>query len=187
MLSKTLFFCIRHGYPATMTNIITAGFAGTFIAAMFYFAGISASLSFLTDRIRICIQSQLPPAIGFGVGCFFCYGSKVGWYHSIFLPLILIEMEKGDSSILGAIDECTLVLVSCGICTANVMLTNDQLPKRGLKINLFCGDFIEVAYPYMEQSKIVNFCAYLASGVSTAFLYIRNPIEVASSAYLPLP
>ena len=170
-----------------MTNIITAGFVGTFIAAMFYFAGISNSLSFLTDGIRICIQSQLPPIVGFGMGCIFCYGSKVGWYHSIFLPLILIEMEKGDSSILGAVDECTLVLVSCGICTANVMLTNDQLPKRGLKINLFCGDFIEVAYPYMEQSKIVNFCAYLASGVSTAILYVRNPIETASSAYLPLP
>lgn len=29
------------------------------------------------------------------------YGSKIGWYHLIFLPLILLEMESGDPPFLG--------------------------------------------------------------------------------------
>jgi hypothetical protein len=31
------------------------------------------------------------------------YGSKIGWYHLIFLPLILLEMESGGPSFLGAL------------------------------------------------------------------------------------
>ena len=126
---------------------------------------------------------------GFLFGCFFCYGSKVGWYHSIFLPVILIEMEKGETSMWGSIDQCVLVLVSAGICAANVLTSRGTcaLSRRGLRINLLCGDFIEVAYPYMERSRIVNLFAYLASGISTEILYQSSPGTVMSSAYLPLP
>jgi hypothetical protein len=98
-------------------------------------------------------------------------------------------MEHGETSIWGSIDQCALVLVSAGICAANcIMNTRDNLPKRGLKINLCCGDFIEVAYPYMEESMIVNLSAYVASGVATEILYQTKPTSlVMSSAYLPLP
>mmetsp|Transcript_23410 Transcript_23410/g.34421 ORF Transcript_23410/g.34421 Transcript_23410/m.34421 type:complete len:221 (-) Transcript_23410:68-730(-) len=149
--------------------------------------------------------------IGFFIGCVFCYGSKIGWYHSIFLPLILIEMERGEPSVLGAVDECTLVLVSAGICAANILSgqqnrgeqaggggggnnlnsnvsnQDSSIVHRGLCINLLCGDFIEVAYPYMERSMIVNVASYFASGVATEVLYKEMPDLVLSSAYLPLP
>ena len=36
----------------------------------------------------------------------FVYGSKIGWYHLIFLPLILLEMESGDPAFLG--EPCAL-------------------------------------------------------------------------------
>lgn len=181
--------CIRKGFPATMTNIVCAGFVGIFIASLFHIIGVADVLSMITEQIRILLRSSWDavPGFGFLLGCTFCYGSKVGWYHSIYLPLILVEMECGEASIFGAIDECTLVLVSAGICAANVLLTKDELPHRGLKINIFCGDFIEVAYPYMEKYWIVNLFAYLASGVSTAILYADAPGKVLSSAYLPVP
>jgi hypothetical protein len=35
------------------------------------------------------------------IGCLFCYSSKVDWYHSIFFPIIIIEMENGEASISG--------------------------------------------------------------------------------------
>ena len=72
-------------------------------------------------------------------------------------------METGEAALCGAIDEATLVCVSAGICLANLIVTpklDDQqgtqetleLSRRGLRINLLFGDFIEVAYPFMERS-----------------------------------
>ena len=141
-------------------------------------------------------QNKPPSGLGFLFGCMFCFGSKIGWYHAIFLPIILIEMETGVPSFWGAVDECSLVLVCAGICLANILVpvqttikSMDQtsLSIRGLRTNLLYGDFIEVAYPYMERFPLVNLAGYLASGISVEILCNGNTEEVKSSAYLPLP
>ena len=190
-----------------MTNIIVAGFVGYIVSLILCITGTVDILSLCTDVIRTLVRN--PPTFGdwdgsgfgFVFGCIFCYGSKVGWYHSIFLPIILIEMERGETSMWGSVDECVLVLVSAGICAANILTSRgtcsnesqsgseseQSLFQRGLKTNILCGDFIEVAYPSMERCKIVNFAAYLASGISTEILYQSNSGTVMSSAYFPLP
>eukprot|EP00569_Conticribra_weissflogii_P008840 CAMPEP_0171366170 /NCGR_PEP_ID=MMETSP0879-20121228/5193_1 /TAXON_ID=67004 /ORGANISM="Thalassiosira weissflogii, Strain CCMP1336" /LENGTH=717 /DNA_ID=CAMNT_0011873907 /DNA_START=31 /DNA_END=2180 /DNA_ORIENTATION=+ len=143
----------------------------------------------------------VPIGLGFLHGCFMVYGSKIGMYHSLFLPLILLEMDsaggKESASILGAMDECALVMVCAGICAANLIASpyargergsegggRESLSRQALKTNLFCGDFIEAAYPYMEKSKIINGSSYLAAGLSSEILLQRR---VLSTAYLPLP
>jgi len=157
------------------------------------------------DPGLICTEHLLPVPIGLGFlyGCIFVYGSKIGWYHSLFLPLILIEMDGAsrgeEASLLGAIDECTLVMVCAGICSGNLILPfkqkndkmegnrgsgNASLSWQALKTNIFCGDFIEAAYPSMERSSIINVCGYIAAGLSTEVLMKRS---VLSTAYLPLP
>lgn len=205
MVNRCLFFCIRVGIPATMTNILVAGGVGGVVAFAFSASGFVGFLATLTDIFRNIIRAQLPvvgkwsgQGMGFLFGCTFCHGSKTGKYHSIFLPVILIEMERGEPSLWGSIDECTLVLVSAGICAANLLLSkrssgvtsrqhaDTAICLRGLLTNIFCGDFIEVAYPFMEQSWIVNACAYLGSGVATELLYTEKPSDVLSSAYLPV-
>ena len=136
------------------------------------------------------------------LGTIFCFGSKIGWYHSYFLPFILmVEMECGDPSILGAIDELTLVLVCAGICSATwfhrqvVLLSSSSMQnhrdeddvsslyQRGLYTNILCGDFIEVCYPLMNQNTIVNVGGYVASACSVSIL----TENCKSSAYVPLP
>ena len=107
-----------------------------------------------------------------------------------------MEMELGDAAVLGSIDEASLVCVSAGICLANLLVNpifEDQevteiqeLSRRGLRINLLFGDFIEAAYPFMEKSLLVNLAGYLASGLSVELL-TGKCYEVMSSAYLPLP
>jgi len=134
--------------------------------------------------------------LGFLFGCFFIYGSKVGWYHKVFLPVILIELAEGDTSggsTWGAVDECALVLVSAGICAANLACPpplatagDVAMSRRGLATNLLYGDFIEAAYPFMERSAVVNACAYAAGGLATEIVY-RSPNAVRSSAYLLIP
>jgi hypothetical protein len=184
-----------------MTNISVAGLVGAFVAAMFSILKINYWFFLLSDAVRSSIQTFNAGYTLFGQiiclipGIIFCYGSKVGWYHSIFLPLILIEMEMGLPSVLGAMDECTLVLVCAGICSGQLLFlssktdsTRKALCRRGLLINLVCGDFIEVAYPFMESSLCVNIFAYIASSLSTWILLKGNPGgTVMSTAYVPLP
>ena len=172
------------------------------LSILFYEA--SANLVQNDSNCMIAQSLPIPIGLGFLCGCIFVYGSKIGWYHSLFLPLILIEMDAAniheEASLLGAIDECTLALVCAGICAGNLLLppftardgkTNGSkgsgqasLAWQALKTNLFCGDFIEAAYPSMERSKLINRSAYVAAGMSTEILLKRR---VLSTAYLPLP
>ena len=200
-----LFWCIFHNVPATMTNMMSAGGVGVFVALLIL--PVVPVLRSLTQCFRFALLKSVTFSIptwramsGFAWGCLSCYGSKVGWYHAFFLPAILLEMELGDASFLGAVDELTLVLVCAGICLGNLfapklMATNMShndvaICSRGLLVNLLCGDFIEVCYPFMECSFIVNVGGYLASGLSCAWLVLeaRDCEEVPkSSAYMPLP
>jgi hypothetical protein len=106
------------------------------------------------------------------------------------LPAILIEMEVGDPAILGAFDQLTLVLVSAGICAGTLFAsllveTHTDMPllRRGLLINLLCGDFIEACYPLMEQNALIRLGGYIASSCSVGLL----SCDCKSSAYLPFP
>ncbi|KAL3791753.1 hypothetical protein HJC23_007520 [Cyclotella cryptica] len=138
----------------------------------------------------------VPIGMGFLYGVLFVYGSKIGFYHSIFLPLILLEMDcSNDASLFGAIDECALVMVCAGICAGNLIVPpcskegrggagHNSLSWKALKTNILCGDFIEAAYPYMEKSKLINISSYIAAGLSCEILMQRR---VLGSAYLPLP
>jgi len=228
---RLLYYCIFNNVPATMTNLVTAGGIGAFVAVMMHL--VSPLLRWLTAQIRASILScvtripsssillpLLPPIwkrtlVGAFLGVLSCYGSKVGYYHAIHLPLILVEMETGDASFLGAVDELTLVLVCSGICFGNLAAratfcgrspkhkhsrpagfctltdADASLCWRGLRINISCGDFIEACYPFMEKSWIINAGGYLGSAFSAAWLVmddVHTPQDVPKSlAYLPLP
>jgi hypothetical protein len=200
---QLLYFCIRYGnVPATMTNLLTTGLVGIFVAIVM--TPLVPILAQLTDFYRYLISLVVTECtenegleqvrlLGLSlVGALFCYGSKIGWYHSYFLPLILLEMELGDPAFLGAMDQLTLVLVSAGICTGTLVAelfersnTKDDtwFLVRGLSINLFCGDFVEACYPFMEKNLLVSMGGYVASSFSVALL----SAQCKSSAYLPFP
>ena len=205
IMERLMFLCIFNNIPATMTNLLMTGGTGAVLAVLA--SRVSAPLSELSSHISWAIRATVSmesgvfrTCAGFLWGVLSCYGSKVGLYHSVMLPLILIEMEKGDPSFLGAVDELTLVLVCAGICSANMVLscifptlvsiTDFHLCRRGMYVNLAFGDFVEVCYPYMKSNAIINFGGYLASGISCAVLVADadSPASVPrSSAYLPLP
>ena len=201
-----LYKCIFFNIPATMTSLLVGGGLGGAVSLLVL--PVAEILRHLTAWLRYLLSAVLQSqpwgiVLAFAIGCLSCYGSKVGWYHSIHLPLILIEMELGDASFLGAVDELTLVLVCAGTCAAILVPTPRSkkpspadvlLCRRGLNINMSCGDFVEVCYPYMEKSSLVNVGGYLASGIACAWLVWRggesNSEETEppkSMAYLPWP
>lgn len=95
-------------------------------------------------------------------------------------------MELGDASILGVLDLLSLVLVCAGVCLGIILTGSEEersLAKRGITINLLCGDFIEACYPHMERYRLVDLSGYAASALSAAIL----TGSCRSSAYLPFP
>jgi hypothetical protein len=201
---RILYFCIFRNVPATMTNLLTSGGVGVLV--MLAMLPVAPILRLLTAQIRFVIlysvslpDRRLRALGGFIWGCLSCYSSKVGWYHTFFLPGILIEMELGEASFLGAIDELTLVLVCAGICLGNLVSrklfhtelssSDVALCRRGLSTNLLCGDFVEVCYPFMDRSLLVNVGGYFASGASSAWLVLSSQEREdvpKSLAYLPV-
>ena len=206
---KALYFCIVQHVPATMTNLVATGGVGATLAMVL--SPVAPLLRSLTAFIRSVLlqsvtSSVLPPGVmAFIWGCFCCYGSKVGWYHSVILPIILIEMECGSPSFFGAIDELSLVLVCAGVCLGNlvsntvyskkdiVSVADLALCKRAVRINLLYGDFVEACYPFTERHAIINIGCYIASGLSSYVLVVYPDSAIGfdqvpkTLAYLPLP
>jgi len=116
------------------------------------------------------------------------YGSRVGWYHQIFLPLICAEMEHGEMSLLGTLDWLTLCVVGAGACAAqlvkNTHAQDKALAKRGLAINLGFGDYIEACFPFLSRDKLLNITAYVASSISGA---VAAHVGARSTAFLAAP
>ena len=59
----------------------------------------------------------------------------------------------------GAVDCATLCMVSAGICAASVISPRDgaaevSAAKQGLRVNVWFGDYIEAAYPFMERDPV---------------------------------
>lgn len=208
--------CIVSNVPATMTTLLGAGGLGSIIGLICLLV-VAPLARCLTATIRWAIQWTIvdssavvspycPVVAAFLWGCLSCASSKVGYYHSIHLPLILIELETmdnhnnngrgGGGCFLGAVDELTLVLVCAGVCAAKVISTSTtiadrELCRRGLWINLLFGDFVEVCYPYMEQSIWINLSGHLASGLSCALLvsdyhYHQNNMSNTNNSTTPL-
>ena len=119
-------------------------------------------LSTLPAQFRALIaspaSSQLPVAAralcGAVLGVLTKHGSIHGYYHSVMLPLILIEMEGGGFALLGAFDACCLCCVCAGVCAAVAarasranMATDRQNSeavacRRAVRINLLLGDYV---------------------------------------------
>jgi hypothetical protein len=108
-----------------------------------------------------------------------------------------MEMEAGSASFLGAVDELSLVLVCAGICAGNLAaahlartpaLSDADLAlcRRGLRINVWFGDFIECCYPYMESSRAVSLGGYLGSALSSAWLVVNASTSTAYRRAWPI-
>lgn len=204
-----LYICIVQNIPATMTNLIATGGVGATTALVL--KPVAPLLRCLTLSLRNFLlysvtSSAFPPGMMSCLwGCFCCYGSKVGWYHSVILPIILIEMECGSPSFSGAIDELSLVLVCAGVCWGTlessylypkkdiVSEADIALCKRAVRFNLLFGDFVEACYPFMERHAFINVGSYIASALSSYILVtypgsVILPNQVPTTlAYLPLP
>ncbi|CAB1116454.1 unnamed protein product [Ectocarpus sp. CCAP 1310/34] len=194
LCSKMTGQALDFGVPATALSLYATAASGILSGAMVLsvlpFLKLLGAIATSTDAFLVRLQTTwIQALVGAAMGCLMCYGSKIGWYHRVFLPVIVLELARGEGgSIWGAIDLCALCMVAAGLCVAHLLRPTSPvdltLARRGLIFNLCFGDFIEAAYPFMERCRCCNAGAYLGSAVSGAFVAVGG---VASTAYLPLP
>eukprot|EP00903_Cladosiphon_okamuranus_P011494 g10826.t1 len=196
LCSKMTGYALNFGVPATALSLYataTSGIlAGAIVLVSSPFLEAVSAIAVSTGPLLISLQTTwIKAVVGAGMGCLMCYGSKVGWYHRVFLPVIVLELSGGQGSIWGAMDMCALCMVAAGLCAAHLVRPDTKadvpLARRGLAFNLCFGDFVEAAYPFMERCRCCNLGAYAGSALSGAVVVAAPGGGVPSTAYLPLP
>lgn len=175
-------------FPATTANIVTGALAGLIPGLLVYFA-LSPFTSKLGDLVKVGIGWAVdynPILAGALAGLAMWPALMFGVYHSVILPLVLLEMGQKGHSFFGAIDMVALVMVSLGITLANTIKPRTSgeraLAGSGAAVNFFFGTFVEASYPFMFGDKRV-FVAALAAGTVGGAVVGATGSE--ASAYLP--
>jgi hypothetical protein len=170
--ARVLALSARGGMPATAASLLVGGALPVAVGAAAL--ALAPAAAALTGAARAALARVLGGgALGsFGwaaraarggvggiCGVSFAWGSRRGWYHSLFLPaMLIIEMERGALPLLGALDLVTLCAAGAGACAAQLARPrrasaahDGALAWRGLRINLMYGDYVEACYPFLER------------------------------------
>lgn len=205
---RCLAACARASVPATASSLLLGGALPLTIGVVAHAAAPGCA------RLTAAVRTGLALALGgahsgggtSGVGALLLraasgccaglgmsYGSRLGYYHALFLPLIAVEAELGGMALLGALDLLTLCAVGAGACAAQLALPRRAtasrdvpLARRGLRINLLCGDLIEACFPFLERDRALD-AAVLGTSALVGAMCALAPGGARSMAYLPLP
>ncbi|KAG8461934.1 hypothetical protein KFE25_013953 [Diacronema lutheri] len=192
--------CARASVPATATSILVAGALPACIGAAAHAAAPACAA--LTSHARALLALALggargAPLVARGacgavVGAGVHWGSRRGFYHALVLPLIALEAERGEMALLGALDLLALCVVGAGACAAQLALPraasgarDAPLARRGLALNLGCGDYVEACFPFLARDRALDAAALCASAAAGALCASAGGVR--STAYVPLP
>jgi len=189
---RALAHSLHLGLPATAATLYTVGASGALAGLLG--ALLAPHTSVLSEALRAALAAPAHHSVGAGavagvvVGVLTKVGSVRGHYHSLILPLILLEMESGKPALLGALDAACLCCVCAGVCAAVCLTARSPAEgiacRRAVRINLLFGDFVEACYPYMARDAWVQLAALLGAAVAGALV---GASAARSSAYLPVP
>jgi fructose-specific phosphotransferase system IIC component len=175
-------------FPATTANIVTGALAGLLPGLVVYFL-LAPFTSLLGDWVKIGIEWALevsPILAGALAGVVIWPAIIGGVYHSVILPLVLLEMGQKGHSFFGAVDMVALIMVSLGITLANVIRPRTSgeraLAGSGAAVNFLFGTFAEASYPFMFGDRRVFAAALLAATAGGAVVGVTG---AEATAYLP--
>ena len=174
---------------ATLYTVAASGAAGGLLGA-----ALAPAASAATEAVRglLLAPTRLAPAARLACGAAMGVGVKQlsvhGRYHGVLFPLILLEIEHGRPSLLGALDAACLCAVCGGVCAAVALRARvadeRRAAARAARTNLLLGDMVEACYPYMAEHAPVRVAAWVGAALAGAIIVAT---DARSSAYLPLP
>jgi fructose-specific phosphotransferase system IIC component len=181
---------LRRRWPATTANIIGSGGAGLLAGAAVYF-GLQRPGAALNTWLTNVLSSGLDHAgwvLGGLLGAAMWTILLRGYYHSLILPLMVIEFSEQGLSFLAAVDMAALVAVSVGIALATIVVPGrpEHRPtaRHTLTINLGFGTFVEGSFPHLRRSKLNMAAAVAAAAVGGAIIGGGRAYGVT---YIPVP
>jgi hypothetical protein len=172
-------------WPSTMANIVASGGAGVFSGLLCgYVLGVPSHL--LDHYVALGIDRGLASAglwIGLIVGALMWPLMLRGLYHTVIIPLMVIEMEQRGLSFLATMDVIGLVVAAAGVAAANVWLPRVAVHRRAavhtLRITLWFGDYVEGVYPFFEEDRRVLWMAGAASTLAGAIAGVTTARSVS--------
>ncbi|TCP50087.1 hypothetical protein EV191_108176 [Tamaricihabitans halophyticus] len=188
LASYLLAWTLAHRFPATTANIAAGGIAGLVPGLLVYYA-LAPLTSALGGGVKDGVTQLLefsPLLAGAAAGLVIWPAIMAGVYHSVILPLVLLEMGEKGHSFFGAIDLVALVMVSLGITTANLVAPRASgeraLAASGAAVNFGFGTFVEASYPFMLADKKVFAGALLSAGLGGL---VVGAVGAEATAYVP--
>eukprot|EP01036_Dinobryon_divergens_P022310 gene22310-30554_t len=200
LLPKLLVLCASRSYLPTGATIVSVGgsslVAGTAIAfiseCLAYSGGILRAYDVLellrssTGHLRGPLQLLFGVVTGGVLGWASNWGSEHGYYHTVMLPLIALEMQSGSFAVLGAFDLVCLCLPCAGVCcavwlrsvlygaavdeVAVIVERHRRLGWKGFYSNIMFGDFVEACYPFIVPGMSAAYCWPLRVAVQLSCL-----------------
>lgn len=175
-------------FPTTTANIVAGGVSGLIPGLLVYYV-LAPFTKTIGDAVKVGVAELLqfnPLLAGAMAGILMWPVLMGGVYHSVLLPIILLEMSEKGHSFFGAIDMVALVMVSLGITLANVVVpraNNDRvLAASGAAVNFGFGTFVEASYPFMLADKKVFAGALVGGGVGGLTV---GATHAEATAYVP--
>ncbi len=180
---------LRYRWPTTTANILGSGLAGLLAGAATRLV-LRIPGTGLDRAVERAIASSLAHA-GLLVGL--CLGALMwpillkGLYHSVILPLMVIEFSAGGRSFLAAIDMITLVAVSAGIALAAIAFPRHDQDRPSachtFTVNACFGTFVEGSFPHVKSHRGYLAVAVVAAAAGGAVVGLTRSYGVS---YMPL-
>lgn len=119
---------LRWRFPATTANIASGGLSGLAAGLLVHY-GLAPLTAAAGKGVKVGIEELVsfnPLIAGAVAGLIIWPANVAGIYHSVVLPLVLVEMSEKGHSFFGGIDMVGLVMVSFGIMLANLIAPRDN-------------------------------------------------------------
>ena len=180
---------LRYRVPATGANIIASGGAGLAAGALARL-GLSSPGHALDHWCARTLASGMEHAgVWLGAALGACMWTLLlrGFYHSVVLPLMVIEFSAAGTSFLAAVDMVALVAVSAGVAAAAILLPRTpedrRSARRTITVNSLLGTYVEGSLPHVKAHPVALGTAVVAATAGGAVVGACHGMGVT---YVPL-
>jgi hypothetical protein len=175
------------GWPSTIGSMVASGGAGVIAGLIGVAVGV---VSRPIDRAVLDAMDLVLANYGVWVGLVLGLAMwpliRRGLYHTLIIPLMIIEYEGRGLSFLATADVVALVVAAAGVAAAYALVPRVAEDRRvalhTLRVTFWFGTYVEGIYPFVDADRRVLLIAALAGGAGTAVAGLGQGLGIS---YVP--
>jgi len=161
------------GWPSTIGAMVAGGGTGVVAGLVGVLLGVISSP---LDRLILDTIDGALLAYGIWIGLVVGLAMwpliRRGLYHTLVIPLMVVEFEGRGLSFLATADVIALVVAAAGIAAAYALLPrapqDQRVARHAFRVTFWFGTYVEGVYPFFESDRRILLVAALAGGAGTA-------------------